>query len=60
MSGRGIGERLPALAAVSDGFGHPVVGFQDKAFGAVFAEVAFFVLADDKERVEDMLGLVAI
>ena len=57
---RGIGERLPALAAVGDSFGHAVVGFQDEAFGAVLAEVAFLVLADDEERVEDVLGLLAV
>lgn len=60
MTGGRIGERLPALAAVGDRFGHAVIGLQYEPPGAVLAEVALLVLADDKERVEDMLGLVAI
>ena len=60
MPGGWIGERLPALAAVGDGVGHAVVGVQDEAAGAVLAEVAFLVLADDVERVEDVFGFVAV
>ena len=56
LSCRHVGQRVPTAAMAFDGRGHAVVGCQDEALGAVLAEVAFFVLADHRERVQNMFG----
>ena len=40
--------------------GHAVVALQHETLGAVFAEVALLVLAEDEERIEDVFGFVTV
>lgn len=48
----GLGSRAPA---VGDCRGHTVIGVEYEALGSVFDVVALVVLADHKERVQNML-----
>ncbi len=56
---RGVEDRLVGLAG-GDGCGHGVVAFEDDALGAVLAVGGLVLAPHDRERVEDVVDVVAL